>query len=83
MKQKYLKPIISIFIFFIGIIILLNSITLSQNNITHIMAANGGSMDTNIYLIYLEQSISTYKFLGIVLMLIGGFGVIMNKSLLE
>lgn len=36
-------------VFFIGIVILVSSINLGDNEISNIMKAHGGSMDTNIY----------------------------------
>jgi len=65
-------------VFFIGIAILLGSIKLGSINMSGIMRINGGSMDTNVYLIYLEQSIIKFRFLGSILSLIGGLGVVKN-----
>jgi hypothetical protein len=65
-------------VFVIGIAILLGSIKLGSINMSGIMRINGGSMDTNVYLIYLEQSIIKFRFLGSILSLIGGLGVIRN-----
>ncbi len=65
-------------VFVIGIVILLGSIKLGTINMSSIMQINGGSMDTNVYLIYLEQSIIKFRFLGSILSLLGGLGVIKN-----
>lgn len=45
----------------------------------NIMNAHGGSMDTNNYLIYLEQSITKYRFIGSIVSILGGLGIL--KSL--
>ena len=57
MKKNNLKLIIFGVIFVVGIILLMNNINLGDNEVSKIMKSHGGSMDTNIYLIYLEQSI--------------------------
>jgi len=66
-------------IFAIGMIILINSINLGDNEVMNIMNAHGGSMDTNNYLIYLEQSITKYRFIGSIVSILGGLGIL--KSL--
>ncbi len=63
-------------IFIIGIAILIGSTELGANNMSGIMQMNGGSMDTNIYLIYLEQSIIKFRFLGSILSILSGLGII-------
>jgi hypothetical protein len=63
-------------IFILGIVIVLSSINLSEIEMSNIMRAHGGSMDTNKYLIYLEQSIIKYRVVGLILALLGGLGVL-------
>lgn len=63
-------------VFAIGIIILINSLNLGDNEISKIMKVHGGSMDTNQYIIYLEQSIINYKIVGSILSLLGGLGIL-------
>ena len=65
-------------IFTIGMIILINSVKLGDNELVKIMNAHGGSMDTNIYLIYLEQSIIKYRFIGFIVSILGGLGILKN-----
>lgn len=62
----------------VGIIILIRSINLADNEITNIMHAHGGSMDTNMYIIFLEQSIINYRTLGSILSILGGLGLLIN-----
>ena len=63
-------------VFVIGFIILMSSINLGDHEMSNIMKAHGGSMDTNKYLIYLEQSIIKYRALGSILSLLGGIGIL-------
>ena len=65
-------------VFVIGIIILMNSINLGDNEMSNIMNAHGGRMDTNAYMIYLEQSIIKYRIVGSILSLLGGIGVVLT-----
>ncbi|MFT5876051.1 MAG: hypothetical protein ACI8WT_005054 [Clostridium sp.] len=67
-------------VFVIGIIILMSSIKLGDNELSNIMKTNGGSMDTNKYLIYLEQSIINYRIIGSILSLLGGLGVLITTN---
>ena len=75
------KLLIFSVVFVIGIIILMSSIKLGDNEISNIMKANGGSMDTNKYLIYLEQSIINYRIIGSILSLLGGLGVLITTNI--
>jgi len=63
-------------VFVIGFIILMSSINLGDHEMSNIMKAHGGNMDTNKYLIYLEQSIIKYRALGSILSLLGGIGIL-------
>ena len=80
MNKNNLKLIIFGITFVVGIIILMNSINLGDNEVSNIMKSHGGSIDTNIYLIYLEQSIIKYRFIGSILSILGGLGVLKNTD---
>lgn len=67
-------------VFVIGIIILMSSINLGDHEMSNIMRAHGGSMDTNTYLIYLEQSIIKYRIMGSILSLLGGLGILIAAN---
>ncbi|MBY2478931.1 hypothetical protein KWV16_18855 [Clostridioides difficile] len=80
MENKDIKLTICIFPFVIGIIVLFCCIGLGQFNIECIMRQNGGTMDTNQYNIYLEQSILQYRNFGSILALLGVIGILFDKS---
>jgi len=80
MVKRHFKLLIFGGIFVVGLIILMNSTNLGENEISNIMRHNGGSMDTDKYLIYLEQSIIEYRFVGAILSIVGGLGVCINTS---
>jgi hypothetical protein len=67
-------------VFITGIIILMNCISLGNDEVSDIMRAHGGSMDTNTYLIYLEQSITKYRYLGSIVSALGGLGILINMK---
>lgn len=79
-ENNDIKLTICIFAFVIGIIVLFCCIALGQFNIDCIMWQNGGTMDTNQYNVYLEQSISQYRNFGSILALLGGIGILFDKS---
>lgn len=76
MRNKNLILVLFGAIFVVGIIILMNSLNLGDKEVSGIMKDNGGSMDTTTYLIYLEQSIIKFRFLGSIISILGGLGVI-------
>jgi hypothetical protein len=68
-------------VFVIGIIILMSSINLADIEMSNIMKAHGGGMDTNKYIIYLEQSVIKYRIMGSILSILGGLGLLINTSI--
>jgi hypothetical protein len=68
-------------VFIIGIVILMSSINLADFEISNIMKAHGGGMDTNKYMIYLEQSIIKYRTMGSILSVLSGLGVLICTSI--
>lgn len=73
-----MKSIIFAVIFVIGLIILMNSIQLGENAVSNAMELNGGVLDN--YLLYYEQYITNYRFVGAILSILGGLGVVINIS---
>ena len=67
--------------FVIGIVLTLNCTDLGSNHAHSIIKNYGGSMDTATFLIYLQESIKTYRELGITLLITSALGeiVIMNR----
>lgn len=59
-----------------GLVILMYSVNLGDYEVANIIQSNGGSIDTNAYLIFLEQSITKYRFLGSILSMLGGLGIL-------
>ena len=78
MGKRVIKIIIFGIVFVAGLVIILSSITIANANVYNMMQANGGSMDTNTYLVYLEQSIINYRILGAFLAGLGSLGILIQ-----
>ena len=65
----------SVFLF-IGLSLALYSIGMGENNANSILRQHGGNMDTNSYVIYLQDSIRMYNGLGLTMIILGGLGEI-------
>lgn len=74
--KKYLRLILFIIVFVIGIRMLQNCVKYGENYMYIFMS--GGSMGTSQYLVYLEESIDKYKILGSILSVLGGIGIIID-----
>jgi hypothetical protein len=80
MGKNNLKTVVFGVIFFIGSMILMNSINLGDYQMSGIMMDNGGSMDTGKYLVYLEQAIAGFRFMGYILSMLGGLGLLLTTN---
>jgi hypothetical protein len=56
----------------------MDSINLGSEEASKIVQDYGGSMSQNNYAIYLEQCITKYRFIGSILSILGGLGLIKN-----
>lgn len=67
----------------IGIVLTINSVGIGGNYANSVVRQHGGSMDTATYLIYLQESIDTFRDLGLALLVIAGLGevIVIHKSL--
>lgn len=80
MKEKRLQVISAVLyavLFIAGIIIILNSIKTGNIVADNILRQNGG-MNTEKYIVYLRESICTFRELGITLSILGGIGGIVS-----
>lgn len=76
MVKKHLQLITFISVFVIGLLILMNSINLGVREVErYFMKANVG---TASYLLYLEQYITNFRYLGAILSILGGLGVVLK-----
>jgi hypothetical protein len=74
--NRSLFIVISLVLFVVGLALVLSSLSLGREAVSGIIRAQGGSMDTGQYQIFLQEYIQTYRWIGILLSAIGGFGFV-------
>ena len=79
-KQAY---IIFLVVLIVGLVLTLNSIWLGQEHASSIIQRQGGGIDTNSYVVYLQESIRIFNGLGLILILIGGLGEVLLFTRVE
>lgn len=80
MKKRFILTslIIMIGLFIGGLVLLLNSTSIGQNEGQRVIQANGGSMDTQQYYQVINSTTENYKTAGMIVSLIGGFGLLLS-----
>jgi hypothetical protein len=68
--------IVSLIIFIIVLCVLIQSTEIGNGSAGRFLSDNGGSMDTASFLVIKEGFINTYRYLGAILLLIGGLSVL-------
>jgi hypothetical protein len=68
--------IVSLILFIIGLWVLIQSTEIGSGSAGKFLSKNGGSMDTASFLIIKESYINTYRYLGTILLLVGGLSVL-------
>jgi hypothetical protein len=83
-KQLYMKAwlVISLTVSIAGLVIITNSVGWGDDAANAAVGAHGG-LDTATYLVILQESISSYRTMGALLLLIGGAGCLMSIKFLE
>lgn len=79
--NRTLSIIIALVLFAIGVFMLFHSVMWGQQAANSYLLAQGGGMDTAQFMIILQESISTYRWLGGILSLIGGLGLVRGMEL--
>ncbi len=84
-KQLYNKVllVISLIVSIAGLVIITNSVSWGDDAASAAVSAQGGSMDTAKSLVILQESTSSYRTMGALLLLIGGAGCLMSIKFLE
>lgn len=80
MKKKMAKKslYIMVMVFIIGIILIFSSPLIGQNLGDKAIGRNGGVMDTSQYHRIIDTNSSTFQTAGLVLSLVGGFGLLLS-----
>ena len=67
--------------FVIGLVILFRSVNWGMDTANAYLQSHGGSMDTGQFVILLQEYIHTYQWIGGILAVIGGLGVVQSMEL--
>jgi hypothetical protein len=68
--------IASLILFIIGLFVLIQGTEIGNGSADRFLSNNGGSMDTASFLVIKEGFINTYRYLGAILLLVGGLSVL-------
>jgi hypothetical protein len=71
--NKNLVRILGLLLALAGLVVLLSMPSLADSAGSAIMARNGGSMDTNVYLADREAAVAAYRLIGAALLAVGLF----------
>jgi hypothetical protein len=80
MNRSWLS-IVSLALFVIGLAVLLRSVPWGMDAANAFLRAQGGGMDTNQFVIVVQESISVYRWIGGILAAIGGLGFVRSIEL--
>lgn len=80
MKKKMAKISLGVMVttFVIGIILIFSSASIGQNMGHNAIQRRGGSMDTSQYERIIDTNTSNFRTVGLVLSLVGGFGLLLS-----
>lgn len=67
---------ISLILFVAGLVVLFSSVSLGSEAANAYLRSQGGGMDAGQFMIVFQESISTYRWIGIILSLVGGLGFV-------
>lgn len=68
--------IVSLIFFIIGLFVLIQSTEIGNDSAGKFLSKNGGSMDAANFLVIKEGFIDTYRYLGAILLLVGGLSIL-------
>jgi hypothetical protein len=73
--------VISLILFTLGLILIFGSISWGNKAAYDFITSQGGGIDTTQYTILLQEYINTYKWIGSILSIIGGLGLVKTIEL--
>ena len=75
--------IVSLVLFLIGLLIIFNSVRWGSGSANAYLQSQGGGMDSAQFMIVFQESITTYRWMGIILSVVSGFGFVRAIELKE
>ena len=80
MNRSWLS-IVSLALFVIGLAVVFRSVPWGMDAANAFLRSQGGGMDTNQFIIIVQESISVYRWIGGILAAIGGLGLVRSIEL--
>lgn len=63
-----------------GLLLMINSVGWGSQAANNYLLSQGGGMDSGRFMIVLQESIQTYRWVGVVLSFLGGFGFLRSTE---
>ena len=79
--SRSLFTIVSLVLFVIGLFVLFNSVPWGSGAANAYLRAQGGGMDGGQFMIVFQEYINVYRWIGIVLSVLGGLGFVRTIEL--
>lgn len=74
--SRSLFSVVSLVLFAAGLFVIFNSVRWGSEAANAYLRSQGGGMDTNQFIIFLQEYINNYRWTGIILSIIGGLGFV-------
>jgi hypothetical protein len=68
--------VMSLVLFVAGMVVMISSVSWGSGAANAYLRSQGGGMDSAQFMIVLQESINLYRWVGVILSVIGGFGVV-------
>jgi hypothetical protein len=79
--NRFWFMMVSLLLFVVGLFVVVNSVAWGREAANSYLRSQGGGMDTAQFMIVVQSSIDTYRWLGSILSLIGGVGLLRTIEL--
>ena len=79
--NRSLFMVISLVLFVVGLFVMVRSIPWGTQAANAYLSAQGGGMDTAQFVVFLQEYIDLYRWMGTILAAVGGLGVVRGVEL--
>ena len=80
MNRKF-SSILALVVLAGGLVLIINSVGWGSQAANNYLLSQGGGMDAAQFMIVLQESIQTYRWVGVVLSFLGGFGFLRSLEI--
>ncbi|HLO17428.1 MAG TPA: hypothetical protein VK206_21525 [Anaerolineales bacterium] len=74
--SRFLFMVISLVLFVVGLFVIFSSVSWGSEAANDYLRSQGGGMDTTQFIVFLQEYINTYRWIGSILSVIGGLGFV-------